>query len=132
MVDFNKIREENKKKLLNQDQDQDQDKNQEPETDDNEEQKAMLMDLLGSARGQINDWELSFCENILNSLLKYRFYSLSIKQQSVLDKTWDKYFTKTKDPTPKGNPPAQLNKRPIVNNKGFDRYDEYGDNDIPF
>ena len=60
---------------------------------DIEEDKAMLGDLLGAYRNQITEWERSFCESVLNRILKYKV-GPSVKQAAVLDKTWDKYVTR--------------------------------------
>lgn len=96
-------------------------------SEDRDKEEDKLTDLLGSARHSINDWELNFCESVLNFMLKYPSRNISIKQAAILDKTWAKYFDKTKDLTPRDNPPAQIApKQP--NTKGFDSYED----DIPF
>lgn len=130
MIDFAKIRAD--KQALADRQRNDPNAKHDPNEriDKREVYKQKLSDLLGDARGEMNSWEHSFCEDVLNRMLKYPNMELTEKQVIVLDKTWRKFFIEDseEDPTPKGNPPAKFTDKPKVNNKGFDDYDD----DIPF
>lgn len=92
--------------------------------------KQRLGELLGGRRNQLTEWETGFCESVLNFLLKYPRQHMSVKQEAVLQKLWDKRDSGA-DPTPRGNPPAQFAKTTPRSPRAKDHFDDY-DDDIPF
>ena len=132
MVDFAKLKAENKAKLEAEKKNLPSIGKSEFSTEDTDDEmgprdvaKQRLAELLGEYRGQLSNWETGFCENVLNFLLKFPKHYLSVKQEAVLQKLWDKRDSGI-DPTPRGNPPAKFTDRPKT--KLFDDYDD----DIPF
>lgn len=138
MVDFAKIRAENKAKLEAQKNEPTkisapsaEDTSSDDEVSPRELAKIRLVTLLDDAI--LNEWEQGFCTSVLNFLNRYPSQNMSAKQEAVLEKTWKKYQDSiSPDPTPKGNPPAQFAKQQSPQHTKPQNYFDDLEDDIPF